>query len=116
MLMLTSGVCNRYIESAWDYNSKNVKVIQAGESAIMIRGTRAENRGMRKCKTQTFTASISRENEWFIAQCLEVDIASQGKSEDEAVDNLREALELYFEPPRPTVMPKLRKFEAEHQL
>ena len=61
---------------------------------------------------KTFTASISRENEWFIAQCLEVDIASQGKSEDEAVDNLREALELYFEPPRPTVIPKLRKFEV----
>ena len=63
-------------------------------------------------KTQTFTASISQEDEWFIAQCLEVDVSSQGKSEDEAVDNLREALELYFEPPRPTVMPKLRKFEV----
>ena len=61
---------------------------------------------------KTFTASISREDEWFIAQCLEVDVASQGKSEDEAVDNLREALELYFEPPRPTVIPKLRKFEV----
>lgn len=65
-------------------------------------------------KTQkTFTASISREDEWFIAQCLEVDVASQGKSEDEAVDNLREALQLYFEPPRPTVIPKLRKFEVD---
>ena len=64
-------------------------------------------------KTQkTFTASISQEDEWFIAQCLEVDVASQGKSEDEAVDNLREALELYFEPPHPTVIPKLRKFEV----
>ena len=63
-------------------------------------------------KTQTFTASILQEDDWFIAQCLEVDVASQGKSEDEAVDNLREALELYFEPPRPTVMPKLRKFEV----
>ena len=61
---------------------------------------------------KTFTASISREDEWFIAQCLEVDVASQGESEDEAVDNLREALELYFEPPRPTVIPKLRKFGA----
>ena len=63
-------------------------------------------------KTQTFTASISQEDDWFIAQCLEVDVASQGKSEDEAVDNLREVLELYFEPPRPTVMPKFRKFEV----
>ena len=63
-------------------------------------------------KTQTFTASITQEDKWFIAQCLEVDVSSQGKSEDEAINNLREALELYFEPPRPTMMPKIRKFEV----
>ena len=63
-------------------------------------------------KTQTFTASITQEDKWFIAQCLEVDVSSQGKSEGEAINNLREALELYFEPPRPTVMPKIRKFEV----
>lgn len=63
-------------------------------------------------KMQTFTASITQEDKWFIAQCLEVDVSSQGKSEDEAINNLREALELYFEPPRPTVMPKIRKFEV----
>ena len=63
-------------------------------------------------KTQTFTASISQEGELFVAQCLEIDVASQGKSEDDAINNLKEALELYLEPPRPTVMPKLRKFEV----
>ena len=63
-------------------------------------------------KTQTFTASISQEGEMFIAQCLEIDVASQGKSEEDAINNLKEALELYLEPPRPTVMPKLRKFEV----
>lgn len=64
-------------------------------------------------ETHTFTASISKEGTWFVAQCLEVDVASQGKSEDEAIDNLRGALELYFELPRPVIMPKLRKFEAK---
>ena len=64
-------------------------------------------------KTHTFTASITLEDKWFVAQCLEVDVASQGKSEDEAINNLKEALELYFEDPRPTIMPKLRKFEAK---
>ncbi len=63
-------------------------------------------------KTQTFTASISQDEEMYIAQCLEVDVASQGKSEDEAVENLKEALELYFQPPCPTVMPKIRKFQV----
>ena len=62
-------------------------------------------------KTQTFTASISREDRWFIAQCLEVDIASQGENEEEALINLREAVQLYFEPPQPSVKSVLRRFE-----
>ena len=32
-----------------------------------------------------------------MAKCIENNVASQGKSVDEALDNLREALELYFE-------------------
>ncbi len=64
-------------------------------------------------KTYPFTACISQEGRWFVAQCLEVDVASQGKSEDEAINNLREAIELYFDEPHPTVIPKLRKFKAK---
>jgi predicted RNase H-like HicB family nuclease len=50
-----------------------------------------------------FTASVWQENEWFVAQCVEVDVASQGANEDEALENLTEALELYSEPPQATV-------------
>ena len=57
---------------------------------------------------QTFTASVVREGDWFVAQCLEVDIASQGESLDDAVANLKEALELHFKPPTATV-PKHRE-------
>ena len=53
--------------------------------------------------TQEFTATVWQEGEWFVAQCREVDVASQGLTEDEALDSLREALELHFEPPRATV-------------
>lgn len=60
-----------------------------------------------------FTASVWREGEWFVAQCLEVDVASQGETETQALENLREALELYFEPPTPTVTPQIRSLEAE---
>ena len=59
-------------------------------------------------KTQTFTASIWQEDGWFIAQCLEVDVASQGGSEKEALANLGEALELHFELPQPNLRPILR--------
>ena len=48
--------------------------------------------------SQAFTANVWQEDEMYIAQCLEVDVASQGNSEDEALANLREAVELYFEP------------------
>ncbi|MGZ8842737.1 MAG: type II toxin-antitoxin system HicB family antitoxin [Pyrinomonadaceae bacterium] len=48
---------------------------------------------------QTFTASIRQEDEWFVAQCIEVNVASQGTTEDEAIDNLRDALGLHFTPP-----------------
>ncbi len=51
----------------------------------------------------TFTATVWQEGDWFVAQCLEVDVASQGRTEEEALDNLREALELHFEPPQATI-------------
>jgi predicted RNase H-like HicB family nuclease len=57
---------------------------------------------------RNFTASVQREGEWFVAQCIEVDIASQGKTEEEALLNLQEAIELYFEPPRQHIVPNLR--------
>ena len=51
---------------------------------------------------QMFTTKVWKEDDWYIAQALEVNVASQGRSTDEALENLREALELYFEPPTPT--------------
>jgi predicted RNase H-like HicB family nuclease len=44
-----------------------------------------------------FTAAITHEGRWQVARCLEVEVASQGESVEEALANLREALELYFE-------------------
>ncbi|MDR2558971.1 MAG: type II toxin-antitoxin system HicB family antitoxin [Oscillospiraceae bacterium] len=43
------------------------------------------------------TTVIQQENDWYVAKCLENDVASQGKTLDEAMDNLKEALELYYE-------------------
>ena len=54
-----------------------------------------QNRYMKR----PFSATVWREGDWFVSQCLDVDIASQGNTEEEALANLREALELHFEPP-----------------
>ena len=58
-------------------------------------------------------ASVWNEGVWFVAQALDVDVASQGESADEALTNLREALELHFEPPTATVTPQLCEIEIE---
>ena len=60
-----------------------------------------------------FAAAVWREGDWYVSQCLEVDIASQGETEEEALDNLKEALELHFEPPQATRPPKVRTIEVE---
>jgi predicted RNase H-like HicB family nuclease len=63
--------------------------------------------------TRPFSATVWREGTWYVAQCLEIDIASQGESEEEALSNLREALELHFEPPVATRLPEIRVIEVE---
>jgi len=62
---------------------------------------------------QQFSAHVWKEGDWFIAQCAQVDVASQGRTEEEALANLREALELYFESPVATIIPKLASIEVE---
>jgi predicted RNase H-like HicB family nuclease len=37
------------------------------------------------------------EDGMFVARCLDIDVASDGATDAEAVANLREAIELYFE-------------------
>ena len=47
------------------------------------------------------TAIIEREGDGYVALCPELDIASQGDSVEHARDNLREALQLFFETASP---------------
>ena len=47
--------------------------------------------------TGQLTAIIEREGDGYVALCPELDIASQGDGVSEARENLREALELFFE-------------------
>jgi predicted RNase H-like HicB family nuclease len=48
-------------------------------------------------ETLTFSAILWKEGKLQIAWCPELDIASQGKKIEEALSNLREAVELYLE-------------------
>ncbi len=41
-------------------------------------------------------ALVWKEGNWFVVKCVEVEVASQGKSKKEALGNIEEALALYF--------------------
>jgi len=43
------------------------------------------------------TIRIEKEEDWYVATCFENNIASQGKTLDEAMENLKEAISLYYE-------------------
>lgn len=52
-----------------------------------------------------YNVIIQKEENWYVAKCLDNNIASQGKTIEEAMENLREALELYMQDEEP-VQPK----------
>lgn len=60
---------------------------------------------MRKIELQNI---VWKEGKYFVAQCLNVDVSSFGKTRKEAIANLEEALELYFEDVK---VPRVTKVE-----
>ncbi len=44
-----------------------------------------------------FTAVVRQEESWYVAHCTENNVASQGKTLEGALENLKEALALYYE-------------------
>jgi predicted RNase H-like HicB family nuclease len=42
-------------------------------------------------------AAVTREGEWYVARSREIEAVSQGETVDQALANLREVVETYFE-------------------
>jgi len=61
-----------------------------------------------------FTAIVHKEDNIYVAECPEVGTASQGSTVENAIDNLKEATELYLEefPLKETIHPFLTTFEV----
>jgi predicted RNase H-like HicB family nuclease len=51
---------------------------------------------------------ITKEGKWFVAKSVELGVVSQGKTIDQAKQNLQEAVELYLED-RPALKKELTK-------
>lgn len=63
---------------------------------------------MRKINLQNL---VWKEGKYYVAQCLNVDISSFGKTKKEALANLEEALELYFEDKKISSVIKIENLE-----
>jgi len=56
-------------------------------------------------KTMSFV--VWKEGNDFVAQCLNVDVSSHGNTIDEAIKNLKEAVELFFQDEHDCSMPEV---------
>lgn len=52
-----------------------------------------------------YNVIIQKEENWYVSKCIENSVASQGKTIEESLKNLKEAIELYYETEEP-VEPK----------
>lgn len=51
--------------------------------------------------TIKYNVIIQKEEKWYVAKCIDNSVASQGKTIEEAMNNLKEALELYVQNENP---------------
>lgn len=63
---------------------------------------------MRKINLQNI---VWKEGKYYVSQCLNVDVSSFGKTKKEALENLNEALELYFEDAKAPQITEIKKPE-----
>ncbi len=66
---------------------------------------------MKSSPSSSFTAIIEREDTLYVALCPELDIASQGNSVENALENLKDAVELFLETADPR---ELKERGREH--
>ena len=54
-------------------------------------------RGCMTKRSLEFSSVVSKEGKSYVARCPELEVASQGKNVESALENLKEAIELYLE-------------------
>ena len=70
---------------------------------------------------ESYTALLQREGDGYVALCPELDVASQGSTVEQAIANLKEAVELFLECADPEEVKQrlhreilVARFEAAH--
>lgn len=61
-----------------------------------------------------FTITTWREDDLYVAQCLDVDVSSFGTTQNEALENIKEAIELYLEDSKELDFPDIKAPAITH--
>lgn len=104
------GFCNRGLYGAGLGNGVvwNIRNSPGGICRIFNKDFRIGNPILiQEIHMLTFTAVLHKEDDTYVAECPEVGTVSQGNTVEEAVNNLKEATELYLEE-----FPKTKKKRA----
>lgn len=56
--------------------------------------------------------AVWKEGKYYVAQCLNVEVSSFGETRKKAIENLEEALELYFEDVKTPQITKIERVEV----
>ena len=59
------------------------------------------------------SALVWKEDAWYVAKCIEIEVASQGETKNQAIENLKEALELYFQNEPNIIVPQISHLSLE---
>ena len=71
---------------------------EAGSAPLVCGGVGIRYNAVMKAKHfHPYPVVVSREGRWFVARCVEPSVTSQGRTQEEALRNVREAIELYIE-------------------
>jgi predicted RNase H-like HicB family nuclease len=62
------------------------------------------------------SAVVEKEDKWYVAHCMELQVTSQGKSIEDSLKNLKEAVELYIKHADPDELEHLKKAHTEAPL
>ena len=83
-------------------------------SKIVNRKQLNNQRGIIQSMKQMLSVVVHKEKSFYIAECMEVGTVSQGRTIEEAIENLKESTELYLEefPIKKTSKPFVSIFEV----
>ena len=82
---------------ATDLGLPGLEIVRMRVAGYSIELYLEQKYNMKREEKMTLKYIIYKDEKYFVAQCLNVDVSSFGETIQEAQENIKEALELYFE-------------------